>query len=130
MWIEHEDYKKIISKAWNNLYSSSIAYQFIRKLNETRKALTTQDKNYFGQLQKVITKLENKMERKQNQDEYWANIKDIGQIKKNLELYLHYLEMDLAQKALINYDLSMEIKAPSIFIWFFTKKGLRLIYML
>ena len=50
------------------------------------------------------------MEGKQNQDGLWANIEDIRQIKKELEFYLHCLEVDLAQKVhqlwLVNGDRS------------------------
>ena len=62
--LNHDDYKDIISKVWRCSPLESIAYQFISRFNETRKALIECNKTYFGKIQKTINELEHMLESK------------------------------------------------------------------
>ena len=61
MWLSNQTCKQLVINAWNKPQIGSITFQLIGKLNETKKSLIDQDKQYFGKIQSQIIELEKQL---------------------------------------------------------------------
>ncbi|OMO96071.1 reverse transcriptase [Corchorus capsularis] len=109
MWVTHPQCRKIISKAWSNVFKGSSAYILVQKLKTTKHDLCRWNKTVFGDLQRRRQQLKNKLTKTQKEMHTIESFRQEKEVRQQLELLYEQEQIFWMQKSRTNWIIHGDI---------------------